>query len=85
MLLGIGRCKNRPRSANPAYGHDVHGITDSYKTHPVENEIMSIIKISEEQVLQMEMNNNSIAGAITFDVPLERINPLRLIVIDCHL
>ena len=33
---------------------------------------VSIIKISEEQVLQMEMNNNSIAGAITFDVPLAR-------------
>ena len=37
--LGLGgRCKNRPRSANPAYGHDVQGITDSYKTQPVENE-----------------------------------------------
>ena len=45
----------------------------------------SIIEISEEQVLQMEMNNNSIAGAITFDVPLAGIRQLRLIVIDCHL
>ena len=46
---------------------------------------VSIIKISEEQVLQMEMNNNSIAGAITFDVPLAGIRRLRLIVIDRHL
>ena len=45
----------------------------------------SVIEISEEQVLQMEMNNNSIAGAITFDVPLAGIRQLRLIVIDCHL